>query len=484
MSGSNKKNLHALAFVGTCLLGFIAYAAGCSVPDRTFYDDTGGSGGNAPNGGTGNSNGGSSPNGGRNNGGGNNGGTGNSANGGSGNATAEGGDGGDNNIGTDRPNPTKGLIVIGGTEVDETKGVISVIAPDTGKELVRESLPNGTQVAAIGYDGADKIDLWYIFVSAAFPAKADKTVDLQIRYYADAAGKWVTLGHVSPLPPPIPGTVTVLNNRLAYLSNVSPTPALVILDTTDPAKPTTITNAYVPKSPFTGTLTTLIGTRGTASDPTSVGGTLDVGLAQTCAGTTCSLFIQPIAVGDSIVDESGDTLGQYKNTPLAYSNRLSQQDYFALAPVTGTVKVYPITPDTPEAAVPFMAPQEVPDLVDMTVAECQNTAIFTGKSENTLYGVTLSVGAGVKLDLGREGQLVAYEPFTRGVISTYNPPTDDFKTAAADAGIPGPAVDAIDVTSPSGSNLKITARATSWDPPTDLRANVLTTRFPLSFKCP
>ena len=485
MSGSNKKNLHALAIVGTGLLGFIAYSAGCSVPDRTFYDDTAGT----ANGGDGNTNGGTANGGSSGKAGHGNGGSGNSATGGGTNTAGEGGEAGANegNLGVDRPNPTKGLIVIGGTGIDETKGVLSVIDPASGKELGRESLLNGTQVAAIGYDGADKMDVWYVFVGPAFPAKPDKTVDLQVRYFADTVNKWVKLDTVTPLPPPIPGTIAVLNNRLAYLSNVlvsnTPTPALTILDTTDPTAVKTIATSYTPPTPFTGNLVTLIGTRGTASDPSGLGGTLDLGLSQNCVGVLCDLFIQPIAVGDSIATESGHTLGQYQGTPLAYANVLTQKDYFALSPATGNVNVYPVTPDAPEAAMPFVAPQKVDDLAAATVAECQKTAILTGKSENKLYGVTLTAGAGLPLDLGREGQLVAYEPFTKGVIATYNPPTDDFKTAAPDAGIPGPAVDAVDVTSTGGAALTLTPRTKSWAPPTDLRANVLTTRFPVSFKC-
>ncbi len=482
MSSSNKAL--ALTFAGTCVLGFIAYSAGCSVPSRTFYDDGGGT---SNNGGNGNSAG--SANGGTSNGGKGN--SAGSANGGSGDTTAQGGEAGDSNLGVDRPNPTKGLIVIGGTEVDETKGVISVIAPDTGKELHREELPASTQIAAIGYDGADKRDIWFVFISpgTSFPAKPDKAVDLQVRYYADTVDRWVTLDEITPLQPPIPGTVTVLNNRLAYLSYVvvgsTPTPTLTILDTTDPTNVTTVTSNYMPATPFTGDLVSLVGTRGTAANAKSVGGTLDLGLSQSCSQGVCNFFIQPIPVGDTIGNAVGHEIGAYQGTPLSYAAKLQQLDYFALAPAAGNVQVYPaVAPDAPEAAIPFTAPQTATDLSDITVAECQNTAIFTAKSENALYGVTLGAGAGVKFDLGREGQLVAYEPFTHGVIATYNPPTDDFTTAAPDAGVPGPAIDAIDVTSTGGATLKIAARTAAWMPPTDLRANVLTTRFPVAFTCP
>jgi len=176
-------------------------------------------------------------------------------------------------------------------------------------------------------------------------------------------------------------------------------------------------------------------------------------------------------------------LGAYQGTPVAYASQLEQLDFFALSPASGSVKVYRATPNAPESADSFNAPQSANDLSAMTVAECQKTALVTADSENALYGVTLNAGAGVNFDLGRAGQLVAYEPFTRGVIATYNPTTNDFQTAAEDAGIVGPQITAVDVTSTGGATLKLVARTKLWAPPTDLRANVLVTRFPVPFTC-
>ena len=486
-----------LWFGGVCALGAATYAVGCSVPDRTYYDDTAGTG----NGGTGNAEGGGGPARAGNAGGTSKAGKGNVGSAGAGADTSSGGEPGEAGAGGEpgggqpgdvRPTPTRGLIVIGGTAIDETKGIISVIAPATGKELSRTALPAGTQIADIAYDGADGKDVWYTFTGTAFPAKDDKVLDMQVRYFDDATNKWVTLSTLSPVPPPVPGTMTVLNDRLAYLSHVvsgaTVTPALTILDTSDVKAIKVLEQAYTPTAAFVGDMVTLIGTRGTASDAKGLGGTLDLGLKQNCtmvAGIqVCDLFVQPIPIGDSIGTALGHVLGPFQAKPVAYASQTEQLDYFALSPATGSVQVYRATPNAPEAADNFTAPQSAADLSAITVAVCQNTALVTADSENALYGVTLGVGAGKDLDLGRAGQLVAYEPFTRVAVTTYNPTTDAFETADADAGVPGPDITAVDITSTGGASLKLAAHTTAWDPPTDVRANVLVTRFPVPFTCP
>lgn len=459
--------------LGTCFVGFGAYGVGCSLPDRTYFDDTAGS----SSAGSGNA--------GENNGGAPAGGT----DGDAGSPSDAGDTGMGGEPGSVRPTPTKGLVVIGGTAIDQSAGVISVLDPQTGAELSKEALPNGTQVAGIAYDGADKKDVWYVFVGADFPAKPDKVVDLQVRYFDDTTNKWITLSKLTTLAPPVPGTLTVLNDRLAYLSHVveggKAVPSLTILDTKDVKSIKTIAAAYTPPTPFDGEMVTLIGTRGSASDSAGIGGTLDLGLKRNCTKAgICELFVQPIPVGDAIGSVLGHVLGTFQGNPVAYASQLQQLDYFALSPAVGSVQVYRSTPTAPEDADSFTAPQSANDLMGMTVAECQNTALVTAEKEAALYGVTLGAGSGVTLDLGRAGQLVAYEPFTREVIATYNPPTDDFVTAPEDAGIVGPEITAVAVTSTGGVALKLAPVVDGWTPPADVRSNVLVTRFPVPFACP
>jgi hypothetical protein len=479
MAGKKNRSAHALTALGIGLLGLVTYGAGCSLPNRTYVDDLDGGGGTS---------GGSST-------GGRAGVSGGTSKAGSSGATGEAGEAGASSTGgqpgLNRPVPTKGLIVIGGTAIDQTKGEISVIEPVTGTELKKEMLPAGTQIADIAYDGAAMKDVWYVFIGGVFPAAPDKVVALEVRYFDDVTNTWVTLSNnLTTLPAPVPGTVTVLNDRVAYLSHTlvagKITPTLTVLDTSD------VTNVQV--IPYTvdtsqGTLVSLIGTRGSALDPNGVGGTLDLGISENCAGTpqVCELHELPIAVGSSIVDGASHIIGNYQGTPLAAAGKATNarqttlQDFFVLSDGSGTVSLYITTPDAPEGANHVPAPQSVTDLASLAIADCQTLGIFTATSEDALYGVTLDFGAGSTLPLGREGQLVAYEPFSGDIIATYNPPTNGFETT--DAGVAGPEITAVSVTSTKSTNLTLPLRTAGWAPPTNVRTNVIATRFPVPFTC-
>jgi hypothetical protein len=380
--------------------------------------------------------------------------------------------------------PTKGLIVIGGTALDGTSGLISVLSPTTGKELKREALPAGAQIAGIAYDGAKNKDVWYVFVGADYPAKADKVVEMQVRYFSDSLNTWTTISKATTLPPPIPDTFAVLNDRLAYLSHVVKNNMLVaavtLLDTSDI---TNVKSLTVDLPMLNGAMITLLGTRGSVVDPNGVGGVIDVGVQQNCAAATCDLFVQPFPVGSTVGMGIGHLIGSYAGTPMAAASHLKQLNYYALSPGgMNSVKVYRAPPDAPETAQSFLAPPSATDLRGLTVAECQDVAIVTADLEKALYGVNLTSSLGKSFMLGRSGQLVAYEPFTTNVIATYNPA--GMVPVMADAGA-GPEIAAIRVTAPLPTSLTLDrAPAAMWAPPVDVRPNVLVTRFPVSFKCP
>ena len=481
------RSTQALVTLAACLGVLVCHGAGCSLPSRTFVDDTTG----------GTSTGGGSAGGGLANGGTAGlieAGTAGFTESGAGEAGAGGAGAGEAGApaggrpGLDRPTPTQGLIVIGGTTLDPAQGVVSVIEPVTGKELAKDLLPAKTQISGIAYDGAAKKDVWYVFVGRAFPAAEDKVVELQVRYFDDKSNAWITLSKMGTQPPPVPGTLTVLNDRLAYLShtviNQVVTPTLTLIDTSDVLALKAVT--YTPSSEA-GTMISLIGTRGTAADPSGVGGTLDLSFAQKCTGMggtpPCELHVLPISVGDTaIVNGVARLMGNYKGTPVSASNHLTQQANFVLSDPAGNVTLYYTDPDAPGSATNFSVPQSVSDLSALTIAECQKLAIFTLDSEHQLIGVRFNNGAAKPLDLGRAGQLVAYEPFSGDVIATYNPPDESF---TGDAGIPGPEITAVNVVAPAmGSAITLSPRGSVWSPPSDVRANVLATRFPVSFKCP
>jgi hypothetical protein len=380
--------------------------------------------------------------------------------------------------------PTKGLVVIGGTALDGTSGLISVLSPTTGKELKREMLPPGARVAGIAYDGAAKKDVWYVFVGADYPAKADKVVELQVRYFSDSLNTWTTLSKATTLPPPVPDTFAVLNDRLAYLSHVVKNNMLVaavtLLDTSDL---TNVKSINVDLPMLNGSMITLLGTRGSVVDPNGVGGVIDVGVQQNCSANSCDLFVQPFPVGTMVGMGIGHLIGSFAGTLVAAASHSKQLNYYAGSPAAGgSVKVFRATPDAPESAQNFAAPPSATDLRGLTVAECQDVAIFTADLEKSLYGVNLTSSLGKSFSLGRSGQLVAYEPFTTNVIATFNPA--GIVSAMPDAG-GGPEIAAIRVTSPLPTSLTIDrAPAAMWAPPTDVRPEVLVTRFPVPFKCP
>jgi hypothetical protein len=479
----SKRGGRALLAAGIGLLSVFAYAAGCSLPERTFVNDVGNAGGSAGMGGA--SAGGKSDmsTGGQ---------AGSKAIGGS--AASDAGSGGNGeggeagaptiNQGTDRPVPKKGLIVIGGTAIDQTKGEISVIEPVTGKELNKEMLPANTQVAAIAYDGAAKKDVWFVFVSSVFPAAQDKVVELQVRYFDDVANAWLTLSKLTTLPPPVAGTLAVLNDRLAYLSHTvvggKVTPSLTLLDTSNVLAVKTI--GYTLDTSMAAAVS-LIGSRGTSADANGLGGTLDLGLSEICVGRACRLNVLPIAVGDSVVPGQAASLGMYQGAPLSAASQTKQEDYFLLENISTMLTLYPVAPNSPEQAMGLSAPQTVTDIASLAIADCQNLGIFSATTEHSLSGLTLGFGAGKTFDLGHDGQLVAYEPFSGDIIAPYNPTSDAFVTVPADSGVPGPEITAVTVASTGDTNLSLTARTKNWDPPTNVRTNVLATRFPVPFAC-
>jgi hypothetical protein len=125
----------------------------------------------------------------------------------------------------------------------------------------------------------------------------------------------------------------------------------------------------------------------------------------------------------------------------------------------------------------FNAPPTVSDLGSMTIDECANVALFTATAENALYGVTLTAGAGKTLDLGRQGQLIAYEPFNKQIISSYNPPVPPMGMALPEI------VSVVATANGTGTSLTLAKRA-AFVAPNNLYVNTLTVRYPVPFTCP
>lgn len=412
------------------------------------------------------------------------------------------GTGGSDSGSSVHPDPTKGLILLGGT--DGTHGVLSVLqgaeAGDGGavggSELRRETLPTGAQVAGLAYDGAAGRDVWFVFLATDFPAAPDKVADLEVRYFDDATNKWSLVSKKTTLPPPQPGSFAVLNDRLAYLSykivGSVPVPSLTLLDTH------TLTNVQQVTLdplmlPADAKLVGLLGARGAIGDPTGLGGQLTVIYTTSCAAT-CQLQVLPITVGDSVIASVPKSIDTFVGTPAFASALIQQRNFYALPQPAG-VNVHFVTndPRSPDVLDPFTAPSFAAKLGSLTVDECSSVGLLTSVNEDALFGVTLGVHVGTNVPLGAPGQLVRWDPFSakrtsstmhRGtVVTAFNPKLAG--TAAAPDGGPAPSISAFNVTSNGTTQVSITPLPSGeWAPPTDLYTNVMQVRFPVGRTCP
>lgn len=407
-----------------------------------------------------------------------------------------GGDGtGGNGMGGGAPNlPGHGLVVLGGVDSDD-RGVLSVLDPESGEQLARNSMPDGVRVAAIAHDGAPDRDLWFVFTAGSFPANPSVPANLQVRRFDEAQETWTTLTTVTNLPPPLPGSLTVLNRRLAYISFVVEGGEIVqsvtLLDTTDPEDVKQIDFDFPTSDPNDGeALVGLVGVRGTEEDANSPGGTLNltIGVGATIADgrphceTTCDIEIQSIAVGSLIQAglraglgaSGGPGASDVTSVPLTTLDSV-RRDVLVVVPganAENDVHLYRVPDPRNTAVTEFESmPLTSEELVGFAVAECARVAAFAS-SAGTIEGVS-RVGLKRTVELGRPGQLLTYEPYTRALISPYNP---------GDA-MEEPVISAFDVmTNTSGTNLTIEPRA-AWDAPDDLRVDVLAVRSQVPPSC-
>ena len=412
------------------------------------------------------------------------GGTGALGGGGSAGDVGTGGMGGDSTGGAAGAAPAKGIVVLGGR--DESGPALTVLDALTGERLGSDPMVGGAQIAGVAYDGAPGRDLWFVFTAADFPPAPDKAADLQVRRYDDRLGAWRPVASFTTLPPPVPGTLVVLNERLAYLSHrvqgTAVTPWITILDTTNPAAITQVT--YEPAATPNVERIGLLGTRGTANDPRATGGTLNVISRANCDSTNlvCQMVILPVAVGTTVSDFIPHVLGDYRGKPAFAAAITRRQNLFALPPLVAgqTVRVFRAPPEAPEDAQSTPFPSEAAQIGDLTFAECQNAVMFSTVTDQTLNGVS-SQNVGTFVDLARPGQLVQYEPFSRSVIAPYNPNAGTGSGGAGGAANM-PSIDAYDVTTNQlGTSIEIVKR--DWAAPSDVFATSLAVRFILPYSC-
>lgn len=382
--------------------------------------------------------------------------------------------------GTSVTPPTVGLVVVGGVDTETAEPVLTVLSAETGARLDQEDL----QVGGIAYDGAPGKDTWFIFTSAEFPPDPAIPVNLEVRRFDDQDNEWTTISQLTAIPPPRPDQFTVLNNRLVYLSyhleNNVPVEGLTILNTSDLTDVQVVANDYVP----TGQMIGITGARGAPNDSEALGGIVDVMLAEDCTGmgslSGCSLVAQPIFLGSQqtvgVPVDISALAGTLMGGPSAfYTARLEEETHIASPNDEGRIYVAVADPRDPADLTDF-DPTAGTAVGGLAISECNRVAAFTKVSEGQLYAFNLDGALGNSVNLGHEGQQVAYESFEEQIIVSYKP---------GDSSEPPPEVPYIRAftTDRNGVGVAIAER-TDFAAPATLIPDTLATRIVLPIGCP
>lgn len=462
---------------GTSTSGSAGKGGGSAGTGKGGTGGTSGSGGSGNTGNTGNE--GGAPEGGTSNpGSGGSSGEPSTAGGSAGLAGGEGGSGG-NVV------PATGLIAVGARVIDGTGTTVLSVLDEAGAELVREEL----SVAAIAHDGAPGRDIWYVFIAEdIFPIDPSRPADLEVRRFDQATNEWITVSRTTALPPPRAGQLVVLNQRLAYLSyrNSDQAETLTLLDTTDLENITA--DEVVVMGGNAVSLVGLLGARGSATDSTVDGGTLNLMLSECTAASGCSLGIQPYFVGRSVVAGTFQALGSYVGS-IAFAAALEERRRFVSfnSAIDSQVHLFDMDPFDPTEIDDSVLPSMSSTVGGLSLLECEGVVVMAEGAEKQLRGVSLMGGATRPYELTRAGQALYFEPFSRVLLAPYNSDPanpapavgDDTSTPAFSAAIDAFAVQGNGVSAPT-----IVARtAEQWSPPADLAPLTLAVRNPETFEC-
>jgi hypothetical protein len=410
-------------------------------------------------------------------------------------------------VGGTQPDPPDGgpplvqgpLVVIGGTVADSRGGttrVMSVLDPLTGVELAREDLG----LAGIAYDG--NTDLWYLFIANSYPAPREVPVDMQVRRWIGT--EWVHVASVPAIPPPAAEQFAVLNQRLVYASwrigpGNMPVQAITIFDTSDP---TALGEIMVPQDvvtpdDLTNPIVDLIGTPGRPNDARALGGDLTLLLAKSCrvgtVETTCELSAQPVTVGTSISRGVVRSFGLYTGSPAA--THAATRDLLLVAtpqasPLSVVLRQFN-SRTLADVGTSVTSTSTTQQVSGVAYGDCLDAALFAeaapgAGNDTSLFAVSLVNALGTRDALGRPGEGVYFEPFTRTLIAPYRgePTLPAGADAGADAGAPAPPEIVAYRVSASGPSVAMERRrAPNWQPPTDVSVDTLAVRAPRNFVC-
>jgi hypothetical protein len=408
-----------------------------------------------------------------------------------------------------------GLVLVAGTVGDKVNaggtGVITVLSPYTGAELVRIKAPTKFEVAAMAYDGL--ADLWYVIYQNAFNpfSEAARLSILQI-------GLDGTVTDLSDTQVPVPLSaflVAPLNQRLLYVAGTMDTPpksVFALIGSKDPKVPVQLSGnqpVIVPADidPLTSQ-NPLIGMLARPNTSSAVeGGTVSLITQASYGSTFCTNGTPPVGspangcpvrVFGGTVDATSkgptlDTPGTTGYPLVGYVSSTNNgaagwaiekgngggSDVFVLPPLDfatdDTAQMLELSPFSHMVQNSYKFEMKGPHVSNAVFDSCNGIG-FAGElnTARTLYAVPTAAGGVTSVTpISQTVNLIAFEPFTRTLIRAFQ----DATTPSIDAwSVLGDDVTpSLKARPASGKN--------AWAPPADVNPSLITVKDPPTPPC-
>jgi hypothetical protein len=369
-----------------------------------------------------------------------------------------------------------GLIVVSGTDTDlMTNGsVLSVLSPQTGKELRRDS----EVVPMFAHDGIR--DLWYVGVTKPGKVMGTFVFELGMRAFDRTKNEWIPQGTPIEVPPPADASANgwvALRSRFAYIykdKDVN-TLNLQVIDATDPAqlfKHTTVSLAPGANG--------MIGSFG--NNP---GGTVNI--VRTNSGcimdVTCNLTLAKVQVKATgmLTEEAPTGVATVPNPNgkgALGANRADGRDVVVTPNSDGTVgTLIQLNPSThaplvgEERTFPINARQLGGFAYDACTGVAFTSELVAKSGDTTIYALPPPGGGTVGSVQPAQFALgVFFEPYTRTLIAPFSSGNNHDILAYSLSGMP--------------SSPKLNKRtAAQWSPPVDLDPKLVAVASPHPAEC-
>jgi hypothetical protein len=376
-----------------------------------------------------------------------------------------GGEGG----GAPEPVALPGAIVVSGTSTsDGNAAVLSVLSPQSGKELRRDK----AIVPMIAYDGPR--NLWYV----AAIKNGMPMIELNMRSFNRNKNEWVDSGPAITLPLPGDTAATgwvALRERFAYLTNAGG--ELTIVDSTDPA------NLIIQTKLTLGSKAVgLIGSFG--NNP---GGTVNIVRTNSAcvADSHCEVTLSRVLVKatGALMEEAAVSVGAIPNPngKVAWgANTVDGNDVLITPPLPNGGDMGTLVQLNPGTHAPIAGTSRSFVLNSFqprgfAYDSCTGIA-FTGETvakvgNTTVYAIPDGVGSVGTVQPPQAAQGVFFEPFMRTLIVPFSSGVNHDILAYNLTG--------------TASSPKLTKRtAAQWSPPTDLDPDLVAVATPYPADCP